>query len=250
MSEMLRGMPKGARQPSLRFVLNWYDACLRQAETVLELANIYGKSEQTVKKWIDNYKTLRIARELALEKRKNEKAHAENMRDVLSEEAYQIWNTHQTGDITKHQLVHMGPALNGRPKKLKQQLFLVAMMKTNYRLTEACRVTGTTRTEVTRWKNTDPEFMQLFAELQHLRNEEVGGALMDLVKERNPQAVIYADKKLTDQQGHGAGMYDEEDIVKFEDLREHLDVETMRNLLRAMEAVGTTTKYDSAPIEV
>lgn len=251
MSDLLEGAPRGAQKPSLKFMLNFYDTCLREGTSPTHLGTIYGKSKTQINRWIDNYKPLRVAYEMAKGKREKAAVNTENAKETLSEEAYELWESVQSGAPSKNQLVYMGSALSGRPTKLRQQLFLMAMLSTNYRVAESCRITGVSRQEVQQWKKADPEFIQMFAELTHQQVEDVRGALHDLVKEKNVQAVIYADKKISESGlgSNGTGINDE-DIVKFEQLEKHLSVETMRDIYRAMQECGVTSHYVPAEGEV
>lgn len=88
--------------------------------------------------------------------------------------------------------------------RTRQHLFLYALVACNFMTTLACRKVGISLSDVEVWKEADPGFAKLVAGIHQHKKDFCESALMELVKERNSAAVIFANKTLNRDRGYDA----------------------------------------------
>jgi hypothetical protein len=84
----------------------------------------------------------------------------------------------------------------------KKALFLHALYDTGYDISAALRMTHIPRYVMQSWM-ADPKFVSIVEELRNSRQDEVEGALMQLVREGDRGAVIFASKTINRGRGYG-----------------------------------------------
>lgn len=89
-------------------------------------------------------------------------------------------------------------ALNER---LRQRLFVHAYLCCDYSMSEAACRTATPHESLRQWKK-DPEFSLLLAEGKAAKKDFVESALMSLVRQGEPAAVIFANKTVNADRGY------------------------------------------------
>jgi hypothetical protein len=145
-------------------------------------------------------------------------------------EDLKFWVDHQDGQKQIELLVkNLG-------KRLRQELFIHALVSTNYDISRALFMTGTTRRTIDHWRE-DLAFAQLFDEIQWHKKNFFEKAMMDLVSERNPLATIWVNKTVNADRGYSEKIRVEHQLTgntgfSFEDL--DLDMDTRRKVLDAI----------------
>lgn len=106
------------------------------------------------------------------------------------------WFEHANGIERIHTLLH------GQPTRIRQHLWLHAMISSNFNASDACQKVGVSRRELLSWENSDPDFPRLLDELQWHKKNFYEGALADLAAARNPMAIIFANRTLNNNRGY------------------------------------------------
>jgi hypothetical protein len=135
------------------------------------------------------------------------------------------------------------------PTRVRQHLFLHALVACNFMTTLACRKVGISPGEVEDWKDGDPGFAKLVTAIHQHKKDFCESALMDLVKERNASAVIFANKTLNRDRGYDAGkvtIQHEGQVAHTHDINvDDLPLDVQRGLLAVMVASKSNQLEDN-----
>lgn len=168
------------------------------------------------------------------EARTRERTFGEYVFKHLSPEArdtwkeLQFWAEHQDGQL------HIEKIMSGRAKKIRQELFIHALVSTHFDISNALRMTGLSKKVLEQWRQ-DFHFGQLFDEVQWHKKNFFEKAMLDLVQERNPYATVWANKTVNADRGYSEKVRIEHAVdvgFTFEEL--DLDADTRRKVLEAI----------------
>jgi hypothetical protein len=90
---------------------------------------------------------------------------------------------------------------SGKAVQLRQQLFIHALCHTGFDLSKACRMVGINRMLIEQWRR-DAEFLQLLEEVQFHKKNFFEKALIGLVAEGHPGAVVFVNRTLNADRGY------------------------------------------------
>lgn len=93
--------------------------------------------------------------------------------------------------------------LAARPERMRQQLFLHALVSTNFMITTACRKAGVSRDEVDNWCRHSPYFDELLAGVQEVKKDFFEGCLVGLCRRGDSGAIIFANRTINRNRGYG-----------------------------------------------
>ena len=82
-----------------------------------------------------------------------------------------------------------------------QNIFITALIKNNYHITNTCKEVGINNSIYYKWKN-DPAFVAVLEKLRDQEVDVIEDSFRDLIKERNPQAVIFGLKTRGKDRGY------------------------------------------------
>lgn len=92
--------------------------------------------------------------------------------------------------------------LQGKGKREMQVLFVHALIGSNFNAAEACRKLNISYSLVGKWKERDPEFLELMDTIHEMKKDFCEGALMDLVSSRDTSAVLFVNRTLNRDRGY------------------------------------------------
>lgn len=124
--------------------------------------------------------------------------------------------------------------------RTRQYLFIHALMMSNFNESTARAKVNITSSEYKKWLRTDPEFVELVAEIELCKKDFFENALMDLVASRDTSAVLFANRTFNRDRGYTEGTTHkiegsvEHRVVKVDDLGLTLE-EKKRLLLKVRE---------------
>jgi hypothetical protein len=194
-------------------------------------------TEQSMFNWYKDSPHIRLARKMAEEKRGHKVDFSGYVLNRLSPEARETWN-----QIKLHKkdptFAKIDAILDGKPKRIRQELFIHALVSSNFDLSTACRIVGISKNTLEFWRRNDLEFLQLIEEIQWHKKNFFEHALMDLVEFRNPAAVMFVNRTMNADRGyteklqleHSGGI--DTTGINIEDL--DLDLDTRKKLLEAI----------------
>lgn len=228
------------KKPRLEQILCYYDLWLRTEEpTHTQVAAAIGISTQShtrrIRRW-EELPEMQQARKLAIERRGwRSQTLGDYVFQRLSPEAkvtwerLRFWSEHEDADVQIKKI------LSGTCKKLRQEIYIHALVSSNFDPSAALRMTGLSRTAVQTWQDEDLEFRQLVEEIHWHKKNFFERALLDLVEVRNPAATIFVNKTVNADRGYTERLQVDHTFSQdftFEDL--DLDVETRRKVLEAV----------------
>ncbi len=129
--------------------------------------------------------------------------------------------------------------LSGQDDRVRQRLWIHALATSNFRPDVAAVKVGVSYRVVDKWKEDDPDFAELVAELLRVKKDFIMGGLMDLVAARDCAATIYANKCLNADVGMNPTktvktLHEGHDVIDVNVL--NLSVEELRMLQGKIEA--------------
>lgn len=191
----------GKRKISTEFLLLFYDAHLRERDLTV-VAAMLDISKPTLMKWTANYPELQLAKRIAEEKKAKASTLGDYVYKSLSPEARAAWDEIQFWDDSRGSADRINDILSGKTVRLKQELYIHALISRGFNASEACRLSGVSRDSLDKWKINDPHFLQLVEEIEWHKCNFYESALVDLVGEGNPAAVIFANRTKNAHRGY------------------------------------------------
>lgn len=223
-------------KPSLEFILDWYDAWLRTDNMgkVVEALNI--SSSNVLCAWMKRYPELKKAKELAESRRGSRDTFSGYIFKHLSKDAQGVWDQIKFWDECKS-FEKIEVILSGKTKRIRQELFIHALVSSSFDVSEALRMVAITRETFEHWRESDLEFRQLVEEIQWHKKNFFEHALMDLVELRHPSAVMFVNRTINADRGYSeklevnhSGSVQQD--ISIDDL--DLDIETRKKILEAL----------------
>lgn len=254
----MRPKAKAPQKPKLSFenLLKLYELC-RDGLKPSAIAAAMGIESSTLKKWRRDYPEIALAWNRGREagnKNKVGDAFLSYVHGRLPTDLQELWrdiNGIDTQDSNAEKRIER--LLEGKGKRIRQSLFIHAMVATNFNRAEACRKVNLSYDAVTNWLRTDAEFARLMDMVTEMKKDFCESALMGLVSQGDTSAVIFTNKTLNKDRG-----YDPKVTVKHEGTINHqldiaslgLPVEVMRTILEAVKKKQEASKQLEAPVRV
>ncbi len=236
----------------LEYILEFYDAQVRglDLQTTAQLLDV---SLKKLKRQLDQYPSLQKARAKAKSKKQTAATFTAYVFGRLSPEAQECWTSIQFWESEEMAQSPVEALLRPKPVRLKQELFVHALVKANWNRSEACRMIGVDLTTLHDWES-DPGFAGLLAELNFHKKNFFEGALVKLVADGNPAAVIHVNKTINADRG-----YNDKLVVQHTGRVEmgrgididalDLDIDTRRKILDAIRRQKENVAFaDAKPI--
>jgi hypothetical protein len=134
--------------------------------------------------------------------------------------------------------------LLANPRQVRQELFLQAFVKFNFNKTEARKFARVSKKTLDQWSMSE-NFRRLMAELKTAKKDFYESAMVQLVREGNPAAVIHANKTVNRDRGYGdkvvhevSGQVTHRQAVGLDDILNLLDQATKLKILEAVRKVA------------
>lgn len=235
--------------PPLEFILDWYDAWLRtdqpgKVEAALEIT-------RDVHNRIGQLPELKKAKEKA-EKRRGTTANFQAyIHKSLSKEAQEVWERCMFWADSQSYYQNVEKILLGQTKRMRQELFLFALVSSNYDYSDALRMVAIPKKTLDHWKENDLEFLALIEEIQWHKKNFFEHALVDLVEEGHPSAVLFVNRTINADRGYGEKTEVNHHVttgVRMDEL--DLDVDTQRKILEAVRKRKQQQAIEDGSIKV
>jgi hypothetical protein len=237
---------------TLRFILDFYDAFLRESDInkVSEALGIKSSTGQLCH-WIKTNNHLKLAKGLADERRGKNNTLANYILGNLSPKAQKLWKDIEFW-IESDQAINTPKQMANVSKELRQEICLQALVSCSYNISKACLIAGVNRQTFDTWFQTDPHFRELINEIHLHKKDFFENALMDLVEMRYPGAVMFVNRTINADRGYserldinhthtlGTGI----DINQLD-----LDIDTRRKILEAIRVKKQKTNGNVVDVE-
>lgn len=137
--------------------------------------------------------------------------------------------------------------------KVKQGLFLHALVKCNFMVSRACHKMGATVPEVEQWKRSSKGFKELVEGIISFKADFFESALIDLVRSGDSAATIFANRTYNRNRGYGNEELPTERTIihKHQISLEELPVDTKKVILETIRSKALLEdKRDIVDVEV
>lgn len=162
------------------------------------------KSRTTIYNWRKALPEVRRAEDLAAKELAEEAGTLSNwVYDRLPDDLRELWEELTLLDKDKSTAAAIEALLLDKGKGVRQRLFLHALCENNFSATVALTKVNCTKGDLDGWCAEDDNFAALVREITWHKQNFFDSALVKLVKEGNPQAVIFANKTQNAARGYG-----------------------------------------------
>lgn len=230
---------------------------LREGRTKDEVASRLGVTTKRLDFWIASKPALKEAITRATAPKENGySGFKDYVHGRLPEEARRYWDELDSVDKGKDEVGREDilDRLTRSPTKTQQHLFLYALLHCNFMKTMACRKVGIPLKTLTGWMK-DPAFRQIVMGMHEHKQDFYESALINLVKQGDSAATIFANKTINRPRGYNDKVTVEisQTITSRNEITvEDLDQDTLRALLEAKrrKALAIEDKTDVRDAEV
>jgi hypothetical protein len=242
-----RKLPK--KEVTTEFLLQFYEAFLREYE-ITKVAGALETTAATLLQWIEKFPELKEARNLAIQRRKEINTFNGYVFKHLSPEAKRIWERIQFWESNDSTQERIDAILSGRPTKLRQEIFVHALIHYSFNISEACRIACVSRATMERWRKDDYGFLQLLEEIEWHKCNFFEQSLIDLVAIGNPGAVMFCNRTRNADRGYTEKIQLEHTGqigVGIEIDQLNLPIETRKQILQALREKKPQDVIDITP---
>lgn len=213
-----------------KFLFQFYDAYSR-TKNLTKVAATLGITNAVLEARIVRFNPLKIACEVADSYRPLQSLSG-YVFSQLSEQAQATWKEISATKSWEE----VDAIFSRRTKRIRQELFVYALANSSYDLSSACRMVGIRRDQLAKWRH-DLGFMQLLEEIKWHKKNFFESALVQLVEERHPGAVMFVNRTLNADRGYSEKLQVEhtgaiQNEIDWNTLE--LDPETKRKVLEAI----------------
>lgn len=197
-----------------------YVKCYRLALEGLKdggIAKALGVSRVTFLRWRRQRKALRLALKEArggLAKSRTQ-TFSEYVSGRLPDHLRPLWDGIERAEQRANPERRIEALLAGQGEDVRKQVFVHALVSSNFNKAEACRRANVSYSTVTKWC-ADPLFVQLMDQVHQMKQDFIEGCLMGLVAQGDTTATIFASKTVNRDRG-----YDVKKTVVHEGLVQH-----------------------------
>lgn len=170
----------------------------REGMTELQMAKVMNVSKPTFINWERDNKLFRMMLKAGRDYRRRVQRpyvgdHLDYIYHQLPEDLKTVWQKLFRAYTKKASFAEVEAIMNGVNKVARQRLFVCALIKSNFNVSGACRLTGISRLTAEYWKK-DKEFQNLIHEVHLIQKEWTENCLIDLVDAHDFGAVRMANQ--------------------------------------------------------
>lgn len=191
--------------------VKWHDGLyieiyelIKEGHSQKDIAELLKITIATLQRWIKERPALRDMIRKA-KKHKGSLAKPDNFLDYIYDslppDVKQVWDELTEIDETDSSLRRM-ELLVDQPVKIRQQLFIHALVTSNYSTSAACKQVGITKRIYETWILSDSGFSRLVEEVLWHKKNFIESALMAKIAEGDTTAIIFASKTLNRDRGY------------------------------------------------
>lgn len=224
------------KKVTTEFLLLFYEAFLRDREET-KIAAALDTSWGNLEKWIAKFPELKFAKEMAIKRRTDSSTLSGYVLQRLSKETREIWDRIQFWKDSESVNDKIDELLSDKPTRVRQEIFIHALLHYSFSLSEACRIAGISRGTLSGWRRDDLGFVQLLEEIEWHKRNYFEAALVDLVTAGNPHAIMFVNRTKNADRGYNERMTVEhsgEITLGFSIDELNLPLETRKEILHAI----------------
>ncbi len=166
------------------------------------IAQALGVIRDTFARWVAERPALAQALKDG-RKRTNSSSFTSYVYNHLSPAVKEVWDKITLAEQTTIGYEKIEHILSESGMRMRQQLFVHALIAANFNASEACRKVNISKDQLDHWVDHDPLFADLIEELHWHKGNFFESALCDLVAEGSEPATIFANKTFNRKRGYG-----------------------------------------------
>lgn len=222
----------------------------RAGESDNKIAETLGLSIAGFRKWKTGKRMVNLALKKARAAINNNNTHtfSEYVYGRLPDNLQELWEeinaAEESDNVAEIIDSFMGDVASR--KRARQHLFVYALVHTAFNPSEACRIVGIARTTYQSWTE-EPAFQELLTYIHEAKKDFFEGALIQRVIDGDTSATIFVNRTQNADRGYNEKLtVDHRGTVQhnhlhahitFDQIVNHLDVETQRKVLHAIRVV-------------
>jgi len=166
-----------------------------------QIAKMLGVQRSILLSWLEKYPAAKEAYTEGRKKatNKNENNFLNYVNGKLSPQAKKLWEKLK---VCRDNNEDVELLLADTPKWMRQNLFLHALVSSNFNASRACKRTNVNITEFARWR-ADPEFKTLLEEIHQHKKDFFEEALVKQVKNGDVSCILFANRTVNKDRGYG-----------------------------------------------
>lgn len=237
------------------FYIQIYDLA-REGMNNKEISEIINVSYKTLRRWIEEKPALKEALTKARGKKSDKptgvvssvQTFMEYVYKQLPEDLKDTWDELQAYEKETNAIRKVELLLHNKGERVRQHLFLHALVCSNFNASEACRRVNITKNTFDGWLLADTGFAELVDQMIWHRKNFFESALVGLVAQGDASATIFANRTMNRDRG-----YDMKTTVDITGgvLHGHVDLETLNlpvEVLRQLRGAAREKLQAQEPI--
>lgn len=216
----------------------------KQGMSVKAMAEAMGVARITFRGWLKDKPTFKMAISMGRSAAKKSNGDTFNFQDYvykrLDKKLRKVWDKMREFEEEKNGMAKVEALLEKKGKRVRQALFIHALVATNFNTGEALRRCCVPASQFRSWCDHDPDFLALFQEIDWHKKNFFEGALMQQVARGDSAATLFVNRTANRDRGYNekvdlnvSGSIDHNiNLVSVDSL--DLDLETKKKLLKAV----------------
>ncbi len=185
--------------------LTIYDQA-KAGATDADITRMLGVTPPTFRKWKKDKPAVAEALKRARSKSgKDMKTAADFLLYVYGKmcpEAQEIFDELRKFETEKNGIKMVEALFDQQGKKVRQHIYLHALVAKNFHAAKACTFVGISRSTVTKWAATDPDFALMLNEINSAKGDLFESAFIQLIQSGDSSAIIWANKTFNADRGY------------------------------------------------
>lgn len=201
------------KKTRIKFQDEWYVRVHQLARQGVELSGIaktLGVSMSLINKWMDTKPAFRKAFEEGRRPREGRKAKGgyDGFRDFvygrLPKNVQKFWDRLEGVEKSEDREAKESllEEIHGLGRRMKQHLFIHALVHYNFMPSLAMRLLGLSQAEVKQWMDGDPGFAGLVNGIQEHKKDFFESCLINLCRQGDTSAIIFANRTINRDRGY------------------------------------------------
>lgn len=216
-----------------------YELC-RDGLKLQQVAHALGVELSTLKDWrmSDEAVDYAIERGQSMARKGTSTTFVDQVLERLPPDLRDVWAQLSAVNEESNPEKRADMITEGQGKRARQTLYVHALVHCGFRNLEACRFVGISPHTVVKWKQGDPEFLQLMDSIHEMKKDFCEGALMGLVAGGDSPAILFTNKTLNRDRG-----YDPKITISHEgSVRHQVDLSQLNLPVKVLEMIQEAVK--------
>jgi hypothetical protein len=192
----------------------YYIDFYRLAESGLTLQQILKQAKVSAgifKRWKQSRPALQYALDLGWSKSdKKKRATSTTMQDYiyarLPSHLQELWIEVNRCASDSNGVTRLERLFDEHGEAARKHLWLYAFTRSHFNPSQACKKVGISYNSLKKWIENDPDFASLVDEVHYHKKNFIESKLMELIEEKDTQAVLMANRSLNKDRGYGEKM--------------------------------------------